>query len=132
MIAIRNTVMEFKYICRNIKAKLTFTHLHSGETLIVGAWFTVFENDKPRKPVDSVSLFSNERAWVVICVRDIGGELYPFSGPGNAPNLLPEWTIKNLGDERQRLTFGKWQVKIVITSDSGDELYREEGIQAIE
>jgi hypothetical protein len=126
MIAFRNTVMDFKYVCRGIEVRLAFTHLHSREGFTKEGWFTIFENNHAQKPVRSLSLSSNEVAWIVLTVIGIGGEVYPFSGPVEGAPL--DWTI-NL-DERERLTFGKWQIRISITSSSGDELSREIEIQA--
>ncbi|MGD0501045.1 MAG: hypothetical protein ABSC23_21745 [Bryobacteraceae bacterium] len=129
MIAFRNTEMDFRYLCRNIKANLRFTNLFTKETFTERGWFVTFEGDKARKPVPLVSLSSNEHAWIVLhLINDIGGELYPFAGPGGALDSISDWTINVI--ERGRLDLGKWQIKVNITSDSGDELEETVDIQA--
>jgi hypothetical protein len=127
MILIVNTVMDFMYLCRDVKANLTFTHLHTKETFTKDGWFVIFDKDKARKPVGSVSLSSNEHAWIVLHVSNVDGD-YPFCGPGGAIDSLFDWTTTL--DERERLSFGRWQIRIAVTSSSGDGLYREIEIQA--
>jgi hypothetical protein len=128
MMAIRNTIMDFMYVCRNLRVKLTFTHLHSQEHFTVDGWFGIFEDHNLRKPVESVSLSPNELVWIILCLNGLSGERYPFPGPEGALDSISDWTVNWV--EKERLSFGTWQIAVAVTSSSGDELYQEFEIPA--
>jgi len=132
LIAVQNAEMGFEHSFHNVQAELTFTNIYSKETIKTPGWFTLLHNGKViASPINSITLNSRNSSerWLIVYVRsNIHTGQYWFAGPQNELTPLVAWTV--LTDKRQHLFFGKWQIKIIITCDSGDRIDREIEVQA--
>jgi hypothetical protein len=134
VIGIHNIELEFWYKCHNVRAELTFTHSHTKETFTIPGWFASIGNGKiVDKPIQSLTLDSKDRrlTWLILYViSNLKNGHYRFVAPGPALEPVPiaDWTV-NLDDD-MRLSFGNWQIGIVVTADGEDKLERVQEVHA--
>jgi hypothetical protein len=134
LIGIHNVELGFWYKCHNVRAELTFTHSHEKETFKIPGWLASIDNGRiSGRPVQALTLDSKERrlTWLILYVEsNVRAGRYRFVAPG--PPLEPpsttDWTLGL--DDNTRLSFGTWQIRIVVTGDGEDKLERTETVWA--
>jgi hypothetical protein len=76
---------------------------------------------------------SNNRIWLIVYVRThVPPAQYCYSGPPpyGLESYHPLMEGLALSGESQRFRFGRWEVKIAVTCDSGEKLERTEHFHA--
>lgn len=131
LIAIENIERGYEYRCHGLKAELTFTHVHTKEAFKKPGWFASIDNGKiSALPVESASLSSKDHnlTWLILYINNVPKGQFWFGGPQLELTPLMESFV--LTHENQRLSYGRWQLKITITTDGPERLERTVQVQA--
>ncbi len=114
---IENTERAYLHTIDNIRATLTFTHDHTGESYETEGWFLRMDQQRfTAKPEASVSLTSRKRAYLAFVVSVAADRtVRTFSNPQFEIGPLAEWTYRP--EDESEMGFGDWTAEVTVTSD---------------
>jgi hypothetical protein len=125
-VEIHNSQRDYEQTYHGVRAELIFTHCDHKETIRKTAWLTGMKFGKMvglQTQSADLDAKKNNRIFVIVYVRThVPPACYSYLGPPpyDAPDYSPLMEGLLLSHESQQFRFGKWEVKLVVTCDSGE------------